>query len=61
MINQSELSAEWLNKISKQHGLIFNFQEEVPPRNNSLQKSATNFTWFLKRSNVVKTEELGHP
>ena len=41
---------EAINKISKQHGLIFNFQEEVPPRNNSLQKSATNFTWFLKRS-----------
>lgn len=42
---------EAINKVSKKHGLIFNFQEEVPPRNNSLQKSATNFTWFIKRSN----------
>jgi hypothetical protein len=42
---------EAINKISKKHGLVFNFQEEVEKHNNSLQKSATNFTWFIKKSN----------
>lgn len=36
--------------ISKKHGLVFNFQEEVKPNNSSLKQSATNFTWFIKRS-----------
>jgi hypothetical protein len=45
---------EAINHVSKKHGLIFNFQEEVPKCNNSLQKSSTNFTWFIKRSeNIV--------
>lgn len=41
---------EAINEASKEHGLIFNFQEEVQKYNNSLQQSSTNFTWFTKRS-----------
>lgn len=40
-----------INVVSIKYGLVFNFQEKVKEYDTSLRVKASNFSWFLKRSN----------
>ncbi len=40
-----------INTVSEKYDLVFNFQEEVENKNNSLKLSTSGFTWFTKKVN----------
>lgn len=39
-----------IQTVSERYGIVFNFQEEVAPKNALLKQAATSFTWFIKRA-----------
>lgn len=47
-----------IQTVSERYGIVFNFQEEVAPKNTSLKQAATSFSWLIKAASDKNFKEV---